>query len=773
MTGRRDLFDESMRLGHAAHWEKEWDHAIGYYRKALAEFPDEPGALTSLGLALLETGQLKEALPIYRRAAKINPQDPVPVEKCAEVFERLGQNKDAIDQRMLAAEMHIRLKDADKAIDNWIHVARIQPSDLKVRSRLALAYERMGRRREAVYEYMAVAAILQQATKRQAAIESVQRALSLVPGDPEATRALRLLSQGRDLPPPSQPKAATRPLDPNMVRHLVERDDDEALEKTEGADPEIIAQRQALSVLAGMLFDEPGDGDEADSPGMTALARGKLRGARGSARPQTYRYLGQAIDLQTQGRTAQAAKELQRAVEAGLDHPAAHYNLGLLLRESGDLQGAHKELVAAVGHPGLDLGANLALGRLAKEQGNLPEAARFLMQAMRLADAMSVGQGQSSQLNEIYDSFQASLAEGDAEALSKIIESSLKFLSGPEWLSRLKHARRRLTEQTGDSRVVPIAEMLVGGGTEAVFQSLERIDKLAQSGHLASAMEEALLALQTAPSYLALHSRMAEILIMGGHVEAGMDKLSVIAQTHIVRGESAQAATVYGRMISLSPVDIEARKQLIQLYVQQDRVSDALKQHLELAELYRQMAQIDEARQTLAEAQELAQQYPADRELTLEVLRQLGEISLSRLDWRNALQAFEEIGRLDPSDENARSQAIDLKLRLGQEEQAGAAIDSYLDFLVKSHRGGKALEILEDLAREHPGKQALHTRLAEAYRAAGRKADAIAQYDALGEIQLDAGRVDEAIQTIQTIIDLEPPDVEGYEELIRNLRAEQ
>jgi tetratricopeptide (TPR) repeat protein len=252
-----------------------------------------------------------------------------------------------------------------------------------------------------------------------------------------------------------------------------------------------------------------------------------------------------------------------------------------------------------------------------------------------------------------------------------------------------------------------------------------------------------------------------------------MDKLSVIAQTHIVRGESAQAATVYGRMISLSPVDIEARKQLIQLYVQQDRVSDALKQHLELAELYRQMAQIDEARQTLAEAQELAQQYPADRELTLEVLRQLGEISLSRLDWRNALQAFEEIGRLDPSDENARSQAIDLKLRLGQEEQAGAAIDSYLDFLVKSHRGGKALEILEDLAREHPGKQALHTRLAEAYRAAGRKADAIAQYDALGEIQLDAGRVDEAIQTIQTIIELEPPDVEGYEELIRNLRAEQ
>ena len=67
----------------------------------------------------------------------------------------------------------------------------------------------------------------------------------------------------------------------------------------------------------------------------------------------------------------------------------------------------------------------------------------------------------------------------------------------------------------------------------------------------------------------------------------------------------------------------------------------------------------------------------------------------------------------------------------------------------------------------------LHTRLAEAYRAAGRKADAISQYDALGEIQLDAGQIGEAIQTIRTIIALEPPGLDGYQELLRNLEASQ
>jgi tetratricopeptide (TPR) repeat protein len=148
-------------------------------------------------------------------------------------------------------------------------------------------------------------------------------------------------------------------------------------------------------------------------------------------------------------------------------------------------------------------------------------------------------------------------------------------------------------------------------------------------------------------------------------------------------------------------------------------------------------------------------------------------MDLSRLDWRGALRSYEKIVTLDPGDDKASTNAIDLNLRLGQEDIAAKALDRYLDLLVKGRRSPEALNLLEEMAREHPGKQALHTRLAEAYRAAGRKADAIAQYDALGEIQLDAGRLTDAILTIRTIIDLEPPDLDGYRELLRNLEASQ
>ncbi|MCK4741506.1 MAG: tetratricopeptide repeat protein, partial [Anaerolineales bacterium] len=391
------------------------------------------------------------------------------------------------------------------------------------------------------------------------------------------------------------------------------------------------------------------------------------------------------------------------------------------------------------------------------------------LQALRHADTLSVDENQSGDLNQLYDTIMASMSEGDDETLSQIVENTLSFLSGPEWLERLRTARRQLEGESEGAVLVPIAEMLAVGGTERILQAIGRIDDLVQNKNYEVAMEEAMLALDHIPGYLGLHLRMAEIMIRQGNTTGGMTKLRTIARTHRVRGEISAASNVYARIIRHSPIDIAARNQLINLLAQQDRTEEALKQYLDLAELYRQMAEIDSARSTLDQAYKLSQRSPVSREWTLKTLDMMGDIDLSRLDLRQALQIFEDICKIDPQNEKARSHLIDLNLRLGQEEQAASALDIHLDHLVQSNHAQEALTLLEDLAREYPGKQALHSRLAEAYRAAGRTADAIAQYDALGEIQLDAGQTKDAIATIQTIVDLNPPNIEGYHDLLRNL----
>jgi tetratricopeptide (TPR) repeat protein len=782
MTGRQDLFDESMRLGHSAAWDLQWDRAIEFYRKALAEFPDNPNALTSLGLALLETEQYKEALAVYHRASKLSPEDPIPIERCAEIFERLGQINDAINQRQAAADAYLARKEIEKAISNWRHIARLNPRDLAARSRLAVTFEKIGKAQEALFEYLAVAAILQENNKTEKATEAVQRSIRLVPGNSEANRALRLLQQGKPLPPPPQPRGATAPLRMAKVKEYLQADDveaeeqaEEAAEPIDAADPEVSAQHQALTILAGMLFDEPRDDDEEGDEdkgglGIGDLTRGRIsRDRKSIGQPQMYRYLGQAIDLQTRGHIRQAVKEFERAMQAGLDHQAAHYNLGYLLKEINQSDEARKHLMASLGHPDFDLGANLALGRMARQRDDMSEAARYLLQALRVADAQSVEGSQSSQLNQLYDTIQASLDEGDEESLSQIVENTLNFLSGPEWLKRLRQARRQLDGDGESISVVPIAEMLAVGGSDRIFEVMDRLDDYMSRGAYYVALEEAFMALDHVPTYLALHARIADILIAAGNKEAGLKKLAIVANSHQIKGESSQAADIYSKIVENSPVDLKSRMRLIEMLDALDRTEEALGHYLDLAEIYRQMAEIDSARKTLADALRLTQRAPVNQDWSLKILHRMGDIDLSRLDWRRALRVYEQVRTINPSDEKGRKNVIDLNLRLGNEEQAAQELDSYLQYLVSNNQSPKALELLEELAREHPGKQILHLRLAEAYRAAGRKEDSIAQYDALGEIQLDAGQMNDAIRTIQTIVEMGPPDIEGYQELLRNL----
>jgi len=773
MTERQELFEESMRLGHSAAWDLQWDRAIEFYRKALALKANHPGALTSLGLALLESEKFQEALEVYQHAAKLAPDDPVPVEKTSEILELIDQIDSAVTQRTAAAELHLKRRDADKAIYNWSQIARMVPGNLNTRTKLAVTFERLGRKRESVYEYLAVASILQTEGKVDRAIDAAERALRMIPGEKEAARALRFLQQEKPLPPPAEPRGITAPLRMDQVKDYLKADVVEKIDDSQQADPETTAQARSLTILAGLIFEESGgeNGDGSSPIDMAELTESRISQERKSVgQPQMLRYLGQAIDHQTHENIPQAIKQYESAIKAGLDHPAAFYNIGILLKNQGDQDGATKYLAQSLGHPDLDLGANLALGRLARMRDDLPEAARLLLQALRHADTLSVDEKQSGDLNQLYDTIMASMSEGDDETLSKIVENTLSFLSGPEWLERLRQARRQLEGESDGAALVPIAEMLAVGGTERILQAIGRIDDLVQNKNYEVAMEEALLALDHIPGYLGLHLRMAEIMIRQGNTAGGMTKLRTIARTHRVRGEISAASNVYTRIIRHSPIDIATRNQLIDLLAQQDRIEDALTQYLDLAELYRQMAEIDTARSTLDAAYKLSQRNPGNREWTIKTLDMMGDIDLSRLDLRQALQCFEEICEIDPQNEKARSHLIDLNLRLGQEKRAASALDIHLDHLVQSNLAQEALALLEDLAREYPGKQALHSRLAEAYRAAGRTADAIAQYDALGEIQLDAGQTEDAIATIQTIVALDPPNIESYHDLLGNLQ---
>ncbi len=212
MPGRDDIFQKAMNEGHSAAWDQEWDKAVGAYRRALQEMPDNPKALSSLALALYQSGAIEEALQIYMSVAKLSPDDPVPMEKVAQLSERLGNLKNAMDAAIRAGDLFLKQRDAEKALENWARVTNLNPEHAIARSRLAQVHEKMGHIQQAVTEYLALASIIQRAGNAEKSKEMVDKAQSLSPNSTEVKQAQTLLKTGQLLPKPIRGKGGTGPI---------------------------------------------------------------------------------------------------------------------------------------------------------------------------------------------------------------------------------------------------------------------------------------------------------------------------------------------------------------------------------------------------------------------------------------------------------------------------------------------------------------------------------------------------------------------------------
>ncbi|MBE9473056.1 MAG: tetratricopeptide repeat protein, partial [Chloroflexi bacterium] len=141
MPGKRKVFEEAMRAGADAAWDRNWDQAILAYQRALTVFPHHVGALTGLGLAYSGAGQLKAALGAYRQASELAPDDPVLLEHIGKTRERLGQGEAAAEAYMTSAEHYLSQQQATHmALERWQDAARAWPDCLQAHVQLLQYY---------------------------------------------------------------------------------------------------------------------------------------------------------------------------------------------------------------------------------------------------------------------------------------------------------------------------------------------------------------------------------------------------------------------------------------------------------------------------------------------------------------------------------------------------------------------------------------------------------------------------------------------------------
>jgi tetratricopeptide (TPR) repeat protein len=763
MARNRKIFEEAIQAAANAAWEQNWDQAVAEYERALAEFPKNAAALTGLGQAHYGKGELEAALDAYQQASELTPNDPVLLERIGQTREQLGQGKKAADAYVASASQYLSQQQAtDLAFERWKDAVRACPDCIPAHAKLLEYYQKHGQNTEAVAECLALVHVYQDMGQIDYATKISQHALRLAPHDTGVLRTLDNLRFGEQTV--AETEAAEKGPDPlDVFSGTVSAGATESAESR--GSPAAIARQKALTDLAESFFEED------DSVTIAAPPAGAE--ARPLSKAEIDGLLGRAIDLQTRGEIDAAIDAYEQVIAAGAEQPAVRFNLGLLYQEKLRFDAAISQLEQSIPHADYALGSHFALGECHRAKGRIDEALEHFIEVLKIVDLGTVERDQADDLIQLYEHLaDGYVAKGDRNQALEFTNSLVTFLSEQGWEDKVIQARQRLDVLAEQGPTLSLAEMLATSGSESLLESVSLAQEYAKRGMYYAALEECYSTLGQAPTYLPTHRQLGQVLLAMGKVDEAVAKFVAVANTYLARGNIGQVVGMYNRALKLAPMNTTVRSKLIDILVSHGKIEEALEHYLTLAESYYNLAQMDRAREIYLEALKLAPRGGLGRRWTVRILHKVGDIDMQRVDWKHAVGIYEQIRKVAPDDERARLTLMELYHRLGRPDLAINELDDLIKTYREHGKTQRIFTILEDAVDKRPDDIPLRTRLAQTHLDAGNVDQALQHLDKLGDLQMNAGRADDAKATVRAIIALNPPNVEAYKQLLAQINGQ-
>ncbi len=773
MAGDRNKFEKAMTHAKRFADEGDWIEATRAYRFALAEFPNDQAAVFGFGRATLFAGNIDLAQKAFQQLLKLDPGNYQALHYMAEIQEHSGRLDEAAESHLRVGNILAAQGDLDAAVESWRSATQLMPNQLDAQHKLAEGLANLGEVRQAARQFLTLAAIYQQRQNPDQARHQIQAAQELIGPEPGISAALAALAEGRLIDPdqigdvPLPEVIVTDDLfeypdsDKPYPDQTTYSEEDLFALWEEPARPQArgglieLAQQDALAELANVVFD-----DESQAGFQTSII----------PRDELNMLIIQAIDLQSQDDLVNALSNYRRVVKAGVSNTSVFFNLGLLAKQLGQYDEAIKMLKAAAQSEEYRVPAHFALGQTFYATGDLETALRHFIEAVKMVDLKTVDSYKAGELLQHYESLADTyLVGGGEKKINDFIAALETFFSKPDWETKVYEARQRMNSVSENGSLMSLVEFLETVETEVVITTLAVTGEYMKRNLLMTASEECLRAIQKVPSSLLLHVRLADILLKMDHPDAAIDKYLTVAKVYLIRNQLDKAINVYQKILRLAPMDVTVRSKLIDLYISSHNFEDAVDQYLTLANSYYQLAQVDRAIEKYNEALRLTANLENPASWKVEIYGQIGDIYNQRFDWVRATAAFEELLKLRPNDERVLRQLVDLYFKQHKTDLAIKNLDTLLTAYRQAGSTDKLLDLLKELTATFPENMLLRQRLAQAYVENGQKRAAIAEYDALGEMQLEKGLRDQAMQTIQAILNLQPEDVEGYRRLLAQI----
>jgi tetratricopeptide (TPR) repeat protein len=608
----------------------------------------ETAALVDVTDALIDRGLGHAAIDCCYEVIRLDAEY-LPIHlRLAEIFRQSGRREDAILKLQSVIDVYMVRGDMETAAQVFPELIALQPENVNIRTKLATLLMDLGQHDAAVNEYLSMADMHYSTGQREQALEELRRLRSIAPQNPEVRLRAGLYLLRADRPADALPEfSRALQIDPENKLALTRVFVTMVLLGND-------TQWDVLETLQGA----------ADDYGDRQAILEDLRGfALTGDRPELFYALAVLNDLPVpeegldeEARTAAEQQQLRAQTEA-LDD-----GLGLLP-------------VADRSFLGLLMRARRA--RLALDARDGDRALRLLTEAMNMLESERVTPSPRPKLEflklptriDLYQPLaQAHILHGDnAQAIQALQAAKAHAPYDREIYTQLAELYF-LQGQLG-AALVALDELISHyqdtGQIEKVIETLGTMSKLA-------------------PNNITVRQKLADTYLKIGYIDLGLAELELLAELQrkagmvkdAVRtyqrgadiywqmGQLREAFAIYERILHMAPGDVDARQQLIHLYIATGKMPEATREQKRIAEIYLQQKRSKDA---IAALHELIALAPNDTESYYA----LAEVLAEQHEFGQAARLYGRLRRLEPT-----------------KDQQLAALQAEMQRLAQDHSGG-------------------------------------------------------------------------------------
>src|SRR4051794_16841976 len=289
------------------------------------------------------------------------------------------------------------------------------------------------------------------------------------------------------------------------------------------------------------------------------------------------------------------------------------------------------------------------------------------------------------------------------------------------------------------------------------------------------------------PSKLDIYAKLADLYAKQGLAMEAKSQYQVLADYYLKHGDPGNALLIYKKISELDPNSINVHVKLADLYSQNNRTADALKEYDRVGRMLLKRGMLDEAVQVFKKALKIdaanvelveslvtalleAKDYENASQIvqtslesnpnSARLLALNGRIGIARGDSEGARAALERALAADPNEPAVRESLAELYLR---QNNADGALEMLTPLAEKAMQRGEragAVEMLNRILRVDQGHTPTLERLVAVYGRLNEETNILSAMNSLAEAHVAKGQFDQASKVLEKLIQREPQNAQ-------------